>query len=158
MNNFYLVLSYFIIWPIIMLGSSAFFYKLPSSFFKIDGVIFKERKLEFKGQLYEKVFFIKKWKHFLPDGAALFKNGFRKKNLKSFASNYLKQFVYESCRAEASHIPPIFLSLVFALYNKPSIVFIMFLFGLITNLPCIFAQRYNRIRLIKILNKNKRQI
>lgn len=90
---------------------------------------------------------------FLPDGASLFKNGFRKKHLKSFSLNYLEQFIYESCRAEISHIPPIFLSFIFVLYNKINIVLLMFLFSLLTNLPCIITQRYNRIRIINIINK-----
>lgn len=153
MKDCYLVLSYFIIWPIIMVGSSYLFYKIPRSFFDPNFFIFKTRALEKNGELYENIFLIKAWKHLLPDGSALFKDGFKKKKLQTFSLKYLEQFVYESCRAEASHIPPIFFSFIFALYNKPSIVLIMFLFGLITNLPCILAQRYNRIRIINILKR-----
>lgn len=156
MNSNYIILSYFIIWPIIMIGSSYFFYKLPLSFFNPNFFIFKEKSIEKNGKLYENIFYIKFWKKFLPDGSTLFKNGFKKKNLETFSLKYLEKFVYESCRSEISHISPIFLSFIFALYNKPIIVLIMFIFSLITNLPCIISQRYNRIRIINILKKKYR--
>lgn len=153
MNEFFIVSSYFIIWPIIMFGSAISFYFLPITYFKLNSFLFKTRAWEKNGSFYEKVFFIKKWKKLLPDGASLFKNGFRKKHLQNSTRNYLEEFAYESCRAEITHLPPIFLSLIFATYNDAFIVVFMFLFGLFTNLPCILVQRYNRIRILKILKK-----
>jgi glycosyl-4,4'-diaponeurosporenoate acyltransferase len=138
-----------------MFGSALFFYFLPQKNFNLNSFLFKPRSWENSGLFYEKTFFIKKWKKLLPDGASLFKNGFKKKHLNNFSTEYLDKFVYESCRAEATHFPPIFLSFVFALYNNIGIVIFMFLFSIITNLPCIITQRYNRIRLLKIINKKR---
>ena len=153
---FYIIVSYFIVWFTIMALPAYLFYLIPKEWFKPNSFFFRERKWEKGGKFYEKVFFIKKWKGFLPDGAALFKGGFKKKKLKSLSKEYFSEFVLESCRAEATHIPPIFLSLLFAIYNPPYIVIIMVVFGMIVNLPCILAQRYNRIRLQRILMRESK--
>ncbi|MGL4607321.1 MAG: hypothetical protein ACRCU3_07645 [Eubacteriaceae bacterium] len=152
--HLYIIISYFIVWPIIMFGSAYFFYKKPQTWFNPNSFVFKEKSWEKSGKFYEDVFFIKKWKGLLPDGAALFKNGFKKRKMMSRSNEYFEKFILESCRAEATHLPPIFLSFLFALYNPPNIVAIMVVFGLVVNLPCILAQRYNRIRLTKLLNRN----
>ena len=156
MNDLILVFSYFIVWSIILFLPSYLLTKVPNDYFNPRSFLFKEKKWKFKGKLYERVFFIKRWKAFLPDGAKIFKNGFEKKHLKTFSIDYLENFVIESCRAELAHLLPILLSLTFALYNPPKIVLTMFLFGVFINLPCIVTQRYNRIRINKILNKLKK--
>lgn len=152
---FYIIISYFIVWVTIMTVPAYLFYLMPRELFNPNCFWFRERKWEKGGKVYEKVFFIKRWKGFLPDGAALFKGGFKKKKLISYSKEYFSEFVLESCRAEATHIPPILLSFVFAFYNPPYIVVIMIAFGVIVNLPCILAQRYNRIRLQRALMRTK---
>lgn len=151
----YIIISYFILWPIIMISSSYIFFLFPREWFRPNSFLFKQKNWELGGKIYEKVFFAKKWKKFLPDGAAVFKGGFRKKNMASSSKEYISDFILESCRAEISHILPIFLSFLFALYNPPHIVAIMFVFALIVNLPCIIVQRYNRIRFSKLLKRYK---
>ncbi len=153
MKHVILVLSYFVGWTVIMMSSAYLCYKIPLSFFNPDSVLFKERSFEQGGRFYERVFLVKRWKHLLPDGASLFKGGFRKKHLAESSKEYFGEFILESCRAEATHIPPIFLSLLFWLYNPFNIVLIMIVFAIVVNLPCIIAQRYNRIRLAKIIQK-----
>lgn len=148
-----LIISYFIIWPIIMTVPAYIFYKMPKHKFNPNSFLFKKTFFEKDGLIYEKVFFVKKWKHLLPDGAALVKNGFRKKKLKNASKEYINDFIIETCKAEATHIAPIFLSFLFAIYNPPYIVLIMFIFAVITNIPCIIVQRYNRIRLVNMIEK-----
>lgn len=157
-NDFWLILSYFVIWTIIMVGSAYLFYKLPNKCYNPNSFIFREKKWERYGIFYEKFFMIKNWKSFLPDGGAIVKNGFRKKHLKTSNDEYLEQFLIESCRAEATHILPIILSFVFAFYNPINVVIIMFVFSLAVNLPCLITQRYNRIRINKILKLRKQKV
>lgn len=136
-----------------MFSSAYIFFLMPKEWFNPNSFVFKEKKWEKEGRIYEKIFLIKRWKKLLPDGAATFKKGFRKKKLNATSKEYFSEFILESCRAEATHIPPIFLSFLFGLYNPPQIVLIMLIFAIIVNLPCILAQRYNRIRLSRIVRK-----
>lgn len=149
--DFYIIVSYFILWIVFMVSPAYICFKLPKSYFNPNSLLFKEKNFEKHGDFYEKVFLVHKWKWILPDGAAIWKNGFRKKHLKNISSEYLNEFIIESCKAEATHLPPMFLALLFALYNPPNVVLIMVIFGVITNLPCIITQRYNRIRIHKLL-------
>lgn len=157
-HDLWLILSYFVLWPIIMVGSAYLFYKLPNKYYNLNSIIFREKKWERNGSFYEKYFLIKKWKSFLPDGGAVVKNGFRKKHLRTSDDEYLEQFLIESCRAEATHVLPIILSLVFAIYNPINVVIIMIVFSLIVNLPCLITQRYNRIRIKKIIKLRKQKV
>ncbi|MCG8491787.1 MAG: hypothetical protein MI743_09255, partial [Sneathiellales bacterium] len=83
---------------------------------------------------------------YLPDGSAMFKKGFRKKNLKSKDTKYIQQFILELCRAELAHWIVIMFSPIFFIWNYEWVGYIMILYALLVNIPCILAQRYNRIR------------
>ena len=43
---------------------------------------------------------VRKWKKFLPDGVAISKDGYRKRNLTDYSQENLELFLEESCRAE----------------------------------------------------------
>jgi glycosyl-4,4'-diaponeurosporenoate acyltransferase len=124
---------------------------LPSSYINIKSWIYKDRKWELNGKIYEDIFKIKRWKGLLPDGAALFKKGFRKKQLVSSQKEYLTIFILETCRAELAHWLVILFSPVFFIWNPLWAGFIMIVYALFANLPCIYAQRYNRFRFQRIL-------
>ncbi|MEJ2629459.1 MAG: glycosyl-4,4'-diaponeurosporenoate acyltransferase [bacterium] len=141
------------VWFIVHMSVSYLITLVPKQYINIDAWIYRERKWEDQGRLYEKVFKIKKWKDMLPDGAALFRKGFRKKRLTSVNKEYLHQFILEVCRAESAHWIVILFSPLFFLWNYWWAGIIMILYALIANIPCILAQRYNRIRFKRILNK-----
>ncbi|MDH4268926.1 MAG: glycosyl-4,4'-diaponeurosporenoate acyltransferase, partial [Dehalococcoidia bacterium] len=82
-----------------------------------------------------------------PDGAAVFKSGFRKKHLKNQDALYLQRFIIETCRAELAHWVIFVFSFLFFIWNAWWIGMIMVAYALIVNIPCIIAQRYNRARL-----------
>jgi len=124
---------------------------IPSSYINIKSWIYKNRNWEQNGRFYEKYFKIKSWKGMLPDGAALFKKGFRKKSLVSLDKEYLRQFVLETCRAEFVHWLVILFSPVFFIWNPVWAGIIMIIYALFANLPCIIAQRYNRLRFLRII-------
>ncbi|MBS1536862.1 MAG: glycosyl-4,4'-diaponeurosporenoate acyltransferase [Bacteroidetes bacterium] len=140
-----------VLWFIIHMSLSYIMILLPSSYINIKSWIYKDRKWELNGKIYEDIFKIKRWKGLLPDGAALFKKGFRKKQLVSSQKEYLTIFILETCRAELAHWLVILFSPVFFIWNPLWAGFIMIVYALFANLPCIYAQRYNRFRFQRIL-------
>lgn len=119
--------------------------------------IYKARKFERNGQFYKKFLFVHIWKEWLPDGAAISKSDFKKKRLQSSDIEYLEKFIAESCRAELAHILGMVPFVLFFLFVEWWIALIMLAYGIIVNLPCLIAQRYNRPRLKAALTLKKRQ-
>ncbi len=128
---------------------------LPIGLFSLDGWLYKTRRFEQDGRFYEQVFRVRKWKDFLPDGAALFKKGFRKKRLTARNADYLLTYALETCRAELLHYL-IFLAVPISLsFQPPSALIVTFLVVFAINVPCIISLRYNRIRLLRLLAHRK---
>ncbi|WP_110111935.1 glycosyl-4,4'-diaponeurosporenoate acyltransferase [Bacillus sp. CGMCC 1.16541] len=141
-----------IAWFAIHMGMSYIGVQLSLAFLERDGWICKERVWERDGKCYEKIW-IKRWKDKLPEAGGLYRKGFQKRTLKKYESSYLYRFLLETKRGELTHwlsIPPAFL---FFLWNHPTVGVIMLVYGIIVNLPFIVVQRYNRIRLTKLLRK-----
>jgi glycosyl-4,4'-diaponeurosporenoate acyltransferase len=90
----------------------------------------------------------------MPEAGELIKiNPFNKKKLKSKEKSYIERFIIEICRAELVHIL-IFLSTPFAfLFNPPIGDYITAACGILASIPFIIIQRYNRIRLVRVLEK-----
>ena len=83
-----LILSYFLIWPLIQITMTIICNSLSDKWFKETSFILRTRKWEKDGKFYKTVFKINKWKPLLPDGAKLYKNGFQKRNVKNFEPEY----------------------------------------------------------------------
>ena len=93
----------FIVWFILQSLAAFICYIIPDRYYKPDSFIFKSKEWEKEGKIYNNIFKITKWKKFLPDGAAVAKNGYRKKHLNNFTKDNLEKFIIESCRGEMSH-------------------------------------------------------
>lgn len=74
-----MITSYFIGWPIIQLFIALVINKMDDKYFDPNSFWLKSRKWE--STFYKKILKIQKWKHLLPDGASVYKKGFRKKYL-----------------------------------------------------------------------------
>ena len=118
--------------------------------FKPDSWLYRQRGWERNGRTYERVFRLKSWKKKLPDGAAVFKNGFEKKRLKETNQSYLQDFLSETCRAELTHWIVFLFGFVFFIWNIWWVGIFMVIYATIVNIPCIITQRYNRIKLKRI--------
>lgn len=149
LTEFWMIIVNIVAWGIIHISVAYGATITPLKMINTNLWLFKKRNFEKNGKLYTKYFKIKKWKHLLPDGSAMFKSGFRKKHLKSTKIEYIDRFIIELCRAEITHWIVILFSPVFFLWNYEWVGYIMILYSLIANLPCILAQRYNRIRFIR---------
>jgi len=69
-------------WFIIHMSVSYIMSRQPLASFKPDSWLYRQRNWEKNGRIYERLFRLKSWRKKLPDGAAVFKNGFEKKRLK----------------------------------------------------------------------------
>jgi glycosyl-4,4'-diaponeurosporenoate acyltransferase len=140
-----------VMWVVIHMGVSYTVTRMPVRYFNPEAWLYKKRKWEKEGRLYEALFGVKRWKGLLPDGAAIFKGGFTKKKLKKSDDAYLRRFLKETCRGELAHWITILCSPIFFLWNLWWVGLIMIAYALIADIPCIITQRFNRIRFRRIV-------
>ena len=147
----------FVLWGIFQTGAALLSLKIPARSLDPDSFYFRSRSWEQGGAFYDKVFLVKRWKKFLPDGGAALGGGYAKKNLSDFSTDNLNFFLVYSCRAEVTHIMAIFPFWVFGLFVSWQVVVIMFIYALVANIPCVIVQRYNRPRIAKLLKIQARR-
>ena len=71
---------------------------------------------------------------------------------------YLAQFLLETRRAEWAHWCMLGCLPIFFLWNPPWACLVMTAYALAANLPCILAQRYNRIVLDRVVRTRRRAL
>ncbi|MBR0423225.1 MAG: hypothetical protein IJJ04_01080 [Clostridia bacterium] len=126
------------------------------SFFSPKKFIYVPKKWEENGNFYVKKLKIKKWKDKLPQYVA--KDGFSKKNLQSLTKlspEYIERFILETCRAEWNHIMCCMYFVISFIINSFYYGIIFSVIPVVANVPFIFIQRYNRIRLLKLKHRAK---
>lgn len=154
--TFWTILIDIIAWFIIHVGVVAIMVRIPARRFDPNHWLFRGRRWESGGEIYQEVFKIKKWKQHLPDGARfLGRLGFPKKQLNNKSPEYLGAFLAETCRAELTHWIIILFAPFFFLWNRPGVSIFMIFYALLENAPFIIAQRYNRFRFRRLLKKNR---
>ncbi len=136
-------------WPAIHFSLGWFATQLSQDFFDPQSWLFQPRHWE--RLFYEHAFAIKRWKGLLPDAAPWFRHGFPKKNLSKRDPAYLARYIQETCRGEAAHWMMMLAAPIFFLWNPWWADLIMVAYALLANLPCILAQRYNRLRVTRLL-------
>jgi glycosyl-4,4'-diaponeurosporenoate acyltransferase len=122
--------------------------------FRERSFLFRPRIWEAEGRLYRRLG-VRIWKEWLPDGAGIFPDGFRKRHVTEYDEFYLKRFILETCRAEAVHWVILSLTPLFFLWNPLPAALFMIPFSLLINGPCIIVQRYNRPRLRRLLDRSR---
>lgn len=144
-------------WPVLQLGLSVVFLQLPHEWFQRDIWLTAPRPWEREGRLYRDRFAIRKWKRLLPDGASWF-GGFAKKSLPTPHGAHLTRFLLETRRAELAHWSMLACLPLFFLWNPAWARWVMTLYALGANLPCILAQRYNRLVLARVTATRRRAL
>ncbi len=129
-------------WPLIQLGLAWLFTRMPERWFARQ-----PRALPIEPWIYRHVFQVRRWKDRLPDAAGWFGGGFAKRSLTSRDPDYLRRFISETWRGELCHWSALAFVPLFFLWNPPWADAVILAYALAANLPCILAQRYNRIRL-----------
>ncbi|MBF0430450.1 MAG: glycosyl-4,4'-diaponeurosporenoate acyltransferase [Fibrobacteria bacterium] len=155
-SHFWTVIIDTLAWFLVHMGFAWFVTSLPANIFNPEGVLFKLRSWEKGGKIYQKLFRVHNWKKKLPDGAALFKKGFKKKKINSRKPEYLERFVLETCRGEAAHWLVILAAPLFFLWNPPWAGLVMIGYAFCANLPCIIVQRYNRPWINRLIKHKSR--
>ena len=126
-------------------------------FFDPSKKIYSQKNWEHSGKFYTAVLHINIWKDRLPQYIG--KGGFSKKRLNKYnklSYEYINKFIYETCRAEWYHTFCLFGCVLFLLINPTLTYKLLFFFlSIIINVPFILIQRYNRIRLNKLVKKHR---
>jgi len=150
MKKFALDLGIFLVSSIIVTIIST---NLPERYYNYKNWIYKERKWENKGEFYQQVFKVKRWKNHMPEIADFIKSAFSKNSIKEFDNEYIEKYLLESSRAEFAHWCIIFSSVIFLFYEGIATFIYMLLIAILLDAPFIIIQRYNRPRIIRIMKR-----
>ncbi|WP_214630886.1 glycosyl-4,4'-diaponeurosporenoate acyltransferase [Paenibacillus agaridevorans] len=140
-------------WFIIHLAVSVCTLKLPRRFFERDNSLYRIRKWEASGRIWQQIARVKAWKHWIPDGTIFLKRGFNKSKLNGSDKTSLLIFIQESRRAELAHWLSMAPAVLFFLWNPAWAGWLMVVYALLFNVPIIIAQRYNRPRLQRLIDR-----
>ena len=108
--------------------------------------LFKTMKWEDGGEIYNRIFKVKKWKKYIPSGAKLYKGAYQVKHIQEITVDNLKIWIRESCRSEYCHIIMFLPCFLFFLWNSADVGWWMVTYAFLNNLVPIVMQRYNRPR------------
>ena len=129
---------------------------LPDFLLNAKFFIYVPYKWEKNGKIYEKIG-INKWKDRVPDMSRLLPKKLLSKKLAESEADKLPLLVRETCRAEFVHKSEILLGLVCLVLWRGLGGVIMTAFWTAANMPFVIIQRYNRPRLVRLIDKlNKR--
>ena len=136
-----------------LLGIPAFFWgeKVPRRWFDPGRFPFRSFKWEQEGRIYEKIG-IQHWKNHTPDMSKHFQKTFAKQGNLLRSPEHLRKLVAETCSAEFVHTVLILLSPAFVLLMDEYGVLAMVLY-ILGNLVSLIIQRYNRPRIMKIIQR-----
>lgn len=140
-------------WYALHMGIAYGMTQVPPERFDLHAGLYRQRVWEEGGKIYQSLFQVRRWKDLLPEGAALFAKGFRKRHLQERSDLYLQRFAQETCRAECTHWITLAVAPLFFLWNPPTAGMAMIFYALVANIPCVIAQRYNRIRLTRLFTR-----
>lgn len=149
------VLANVILIPFVHIAVSWYFEKgIRRKVFQPDKFPFRIYRVERECWIYENLFRVKSWKNRIPDGAKWF-GGFEKAHLRERSPEFLEEFRRETCRGELAHWVQMVVLWGFVMWNPGMAATVMIVYGMISNLPCIVIQRYNRCRLERFLQKRR---
>ncbi|MDP9071245.1 MAG: glycosyl-4,4'-diaponeurosporenoate acyltransferase [Actinomycetota bacterium] len=138
-------------WAAVQVGAGYVVHRLPDHLLQRDRWLFRERAVERGGGLYTETLRIRRWKHLLPEAGDVFAGGFDKSRLRRASGDHLERHLTETRRAELGHWLAVLATPLFVARNRRGLAVLMPVYALAVNGPCIAAQRYNRLRLSRVL-------
>ena len=126
-------------------------HRLPLQFLETDTWLTQPRPWGEDRHGYEQILWIKRWKDRLPEAGDFFPGGFRKCSVSAGDREVISQFLAETRRAEYVHIAIWLFGFVTLFWTPGWNVLVNLAVGTAFNLPCLWVQRYNRIRLQRVL-------
>ena len=136
-------------WATVQVAAGYLVHRLPARRLDHDIWLWRARRWERDGRLYTGTLRIRRWKGLLPEAGAFFAGGFDKRRLRGASAAALERHAIETRRAELGHWLALAPTPLFVWANPPLLAPLMAAYALAVNGPCIAAQRYNRIRLVR---------
>lgn len=130
-------------------------HRLPARHLTRDRGPLRLRSFE-DAQGYRRLLRIHRWKDRLPEAGALFAGGVSKRELGALDEDGLEAFARETRRAELGHLAAMACSPFFLLWNPPVASVLLVAYGVLVNAPFILIQRYNRLRIDRLLTRRRR--
>lgn len=155
LSGVWLILLNAVVWVALHLGVAYLCCRIPIHRLDHRLWLFRTRDWEQGGSAYQTVLRIRKWKSLLPSGGPTLGADFSLAHVESHDRAYLQRWVTESCRAEITHWLVIVPVALFVLWNPPVGVAANVVYAVAANVPCILAQRYNRPRVLAILDRHE---
>ncbi len=152
LGNWVMVGLAIVAWGIIHAGTGYLAHRLPARLCERDTWLTTLRGWERSGRVWE-VLRVHDWKDRLPEAGALFEGGVSKRALPALDDAGLQQFAASTRRAEIGHWSAAACSPIFLLWNPLWITGVMVVYGLAVNAPFIAIQRYNRLRVSRVLSR-----
>jgi glycosyl-4,4'-diaponeurosporenoate acyltransferase len=149
-----LVLLNGVAWVALHLGIGYLCCRIPAPWLDHKRWLFCSRGWERNGAVYQSVLRIRAWKSLLPSGGTALGTDFSLSQVESHTRAYLERWVLESCRAEITHWLAMALAVLFVLWNPPVGFVANVVYAIVANAPCVLAQRYNRPRVVAILERH----
>jgi glycosyl-4,4'-diaponeurosporenoate acyltransferase len=140
-----------IAWIVFHLSIGFLCSRIPLDRIHPEKIWFQTFKWEKGGEIYERIFHVRSWKKWIPNGSGLYPDGFSIKNLPDFDVKTIERWLKETCRAEICHWLMILPGFLFFLWNSVEVGWGMVVYAVINNLVPIVMQRFNRPRLRMIL-------
>lgn len=144
-------------WGVIHAGTGYLAHRLPDRCFQNDSWLTRLRGLETSGRLW-RVLRVADWKDHLPEAGALFAGGVSKRTVPSSSDEDLLMFAGLTRRAELTHWMAASGSVLFVIWNPLWVVPVMIVYGIVVNAPFIAVQRYNRLRIARILSRRSARL
>lgn len=145
--------QYFVVMAVISFLSTFIGRVLPKNWFDWQRSPYKPRPFEEDGEIYQRIN-IHKWYKKLPDASKIFRGIFPDKSLKGLSKEKLHILLRETCVAEFIHSLLCVIGFLYGQRNKgPGVMLLTWMYILIGNFPFILIQRYNRPRLMRLLNR-----
>lgn len=140
-------------WLILHFGIGYLCSIIPTSKFNSNKPFYQASPWEKGGDIYQRLFHVRTWKHIIPQGSKVYQNTFSLQHLTTVDPAYLELWLRESIRAEFCHWVMIFPGLLFFLWNDFVGGMAMIIYAVIVNLIPIILQRYNRPRVRRLLKQ-----
>jgi glycosyl-4,4'-diaponeurosporenoate acyltransferase len=131
-------------------------HRAPLRWFEHDTWLTRPRPWEREGRAYEHLG-IRRWKDRLPEAGGLFAGGTSKRHVPAPTDAGLARLATETRRAEWGHWSAAACGPLFVLWNPPWIAAVMVLYAVAVNAPFIAIQRYNRLRVGRVLDRRTRR-
>lgn len=142
------------VWAAIQAAVGYAAHRLPDRRLDHDIWLTRPRRWERDGVFYVERLGIRRWKQRLPEAGALFAGGFDKARLEARSPDHLRRHVMETRRAEIGHWVALLPAPLFWRWNPRWLSVVMSAYAVAVNGPCIAAQRFNRLRLVRVLERS----